>query len=113
VSSRLKNGFVFQGGTSTGRGVRDYCALFAQLPEINNPALTNAANTLASTAYQPASACHVAENWLTPFRGPASYQSTKVHVLFSAIVQSKPNASTGPTDTTVGTNGTSLASNFT
>jgi hypothetical protein len=31
----------------------------------------------------------------------------------SGIVQSKPNATTGPTDTTVGTNGTSLAANFT
>jgi hypothetical protein len=113
ISSRLKNGFVFQGGTSTGRGVRDYCALFAQLPEYNNPALTNAATPLASTAYQPTSACHVAENWLTQFRGLASYQIPKIDVLFSAVVQSKPNASTGPTDTTVGTNGTSLASNFT
>ena len=34
-------------------------------------------------------------------------------MLFSAIVQSKPNATTGPTDTTVGTNGTSLAANYT
>jgi hypothetical protein len=82
-------------------------------PEIYNPALTNAANVLASTAYQPTSSCHVAENWLTQFRGLASYQIPKVDVLFSAIVQSKPNASTGPTDTTVATNGTSLAANVT
>jgi hypothetical protein len=31
----------------------------------------------------------------------------------SAVVQLKPNASTGPTDTTVGSNGTSLAANYT
>jgi hypothetical protein len=74
--------------------------------------LTNAANTLASTAYQPSSACHVAENWLTQFRGLASYQIPKIDVLFSATIQSTPNASTGPTDTTVGSNGTSLTANF-
>jgi hypothetical protein len=34
-------------------------------------------------------------------------------VLFSGIIQSKPNAATGPTDTTVGTNGTSLGATFT
>ena len=84
ISSRMHNGFTFQGGTSTGRGVTDFCALAAQMPEIYNPALTNAANNLASTPYQPASSCHVAENWLTQFRGLASYQIPKVDVLFSA-----------------------------
>jgi hypothetical protein len=114
ISSRMHNGFTFQGGTSTGRGVTDFCALAAQVPEFLNPALTNAgAGALASTPYQPTSSCHVAENWLTQFRGLASYQIPKVDVLFSAIVQSKPNASTGPTDTTVGSNGTSLGANFT
>jgi len=112
ISARMHNGFVFQGGTSTGRGVTDYCALAAQMPEIYNPALTNAANNLASTAYQPASACHQAENWLTQFRGLASYQIPRIDVLFSATLQSAPNASTGPTDTTVGTNGTSLTANY-
>jgi len=113
VNARLRNGFVFQGGTSTGRGVIDYCTLAGNLPEIYNPALTNAANTLASTSYQPTSACHVAENWLTQFRGLASYTIPTIDVLVSAVVQSKPNATTGPTDTTVGTNGTSLSAAFT
>jgi hypothetical protein len=112
ISARMHNGFVFQGGTSTGRGVTDYCALAGQMPEIYNPALTNAANNLASTAYQPTSACHQAENWLTQFRGLASYQIPRIDVLFSATLQSAPNASTGPTDTTVGTNGTSLTANY-
>jgi hypothetical protein len=84
----------------------------AQMLEIYNPALTNAANNLASTAYQPASACHQAENWLTQFRGLASYQIPRIDVLFSATLQSAPNASTGPTDTTVGSNGTSLTANY-
>ena len=34
VNARTKNGIVFQGGTSTGRGVRDYCAVTAKLPEL-------------------------------------------------------------------------------
>jgi len=113
ISARLHNGFVFQGGTSTGRGVTDFCALAANLPEIYNPALTNAANNLATTPYQPSSACHVAENWLTQFRGLASYVIPKIDVLFSATIQSTPNATTGPTDTTVGSNGTALAANVT
>jgi carboxypeptidase family protein len=112
ISSRLHNGFTFQGGTSTGRGVTDFCALAANMPEIYNPALTNAANNLASTAYQPTTACHVAENWLTQFRGLASYQIPKIDVLFAATLQSLPNASTGPTDTTVGSNGTSLTASY-
>ena len=58
------------------------------------------------------SSCHIAENWLTQLRGLASYTIPKADVLVSAIVQFKPNASTGPTDTTVGTNGTSLAANY-
>ncbi len=113
ITSRLHNGFVFQGGTSTGRGVRDFCGLAAQMPEIYNAALTNAGTALATTPYQPSSSCHVAENWLTQFRGLASYTIPKIDVLFSGIVQSKPNAATGPTDTTVGTNGTSLGATFT
>ncbi len=112
ITARLHNGFVFQGGTSTGRGVTDYCALASNMPEILNPALTNGANNLASTAYQPTSACHVAENWLTQFRGLASYVIPKIDVLFSATIQSLPNATTGPTDTTVGSNGTSLTANY-
>jgi len=113
ISSRMHNGFVFQGGTSTGRGVTDFCGLAAQMPEIYNVALTNSANALGSTAYQPSSSCHVAENWLTQFRGLASYQIPKIDVLFSTTIQSSPNASTGPTDTTVGTNGTALGATFT
>jgi len=96
----------------TGRGVTDYCALAANMPEIYNPGLTNAANNLATTAYLPSSACHVTENWLTQFRGLASYTIPKIDVLFSATIQSLPNTTTGPTDTTVGTNGTALSANF-
>jgi hypothetical protein len=112
VNARLRNSFVFQGGTSTGRGVTDRCGVAALLPEINQTALTNPAQNLLTNPWQPTSSCRIEEKWLTQLRGLASYTIPKADVLLSAIVQLKPNASTGPTDTTVGTNGTSLAANY-
>jgi hypothetical protein len=112
VNARLKNGLVFQGGTSTGRGVTDNCAVVAMVPELLQTALTNPAQNLLTNAWQRVDSCHVAEKWLTQFRGLASYTIPRADVLVSAIIQLKPNATTGPTDTTVGTNGTSLAANY-
>jgi hypothetical protein len=34
VNARTSNGIAFQGGTSTGRGVRDYCQMTDALPEL-------------------------------------------------------------------------------
>jgi len=85
----------------------------AQVPEMLQTALTNSSLNLFTNPWQPASACRVEEKWLTQFRGLANYTIPKADVLVSAIVQLKPNASTGPTDTTVGSNGTSLAANYT
>jgi hypothetical protein len=34
VNARMSNGLVLQGGTSTGRGVRDFCDITTALPEI-------------------------------------------------------------------------------
>jgi hypothetical protein len=112
VNAHMKNGFVFEGGTSTGRGVTDYCAVAAQLPELLQTALVNSSLNLNTNPWQPTSACRIEEKWLTQFRGLASYTIPKADLLVSAIVQLKPNASTGPTDTTVGSNGTSLAANY-
>ncbi len=112
VNARMKNGLLFQGGTSTGRGVTDNCAVVAQLPELRQTALINSSLNPFTNPWQPTSACHIAEKWQTQFRGLASYTIPKADVLVSAVVQLKPNASTGPTDTTVGSNGTSLAANY-
>ena len=113
ISSRMHNGFVFQGGTSTGRGVTDFCALAGQMPEIYNPALTNAANNLASTPYQPTSACHVAENWLTQFRGLASYQIPEDRRVVQRDRRNRsPTRRPGRLIRRSGSNGTSLAANF-
>ena len=34
LNARLRNGLTIQGGTATGRGVRNTCDLFAALPEL-------------------------------------------------------------------------------
>ena len=34
VNARMSNGLVVQGGTSTGRGVRDFCDILDDLPEL-------------------------------------------------------------------------------
>ena len=101
---RMANGLTFQGGTSTGRGVRDQCEIWAALPELFAP--------FTGTIQQQA-ACKRVEKWLTQFRGLATYTIPKIDVLVSAVLQFKPNASTGPTDTTVASNGTSLSANYT
>lgn len=103
INARMQNGLTFQGGTSTGRGVRDQCEIWAALPELFAP---------FTGTIQQRDACKVTEKWLTQFRGLASYTVPKIDVLVSAVMQFKPNASTGPTDTTVASNGTSLAANF-
>ena len=34
VNARMSNGLVVQGGTSSGRGVRDFCDILDDLPEL-------------------------------------------------------------------------------
>jgi len=112
LNVRLRNGFVFQGGTSTGRGVTDNCGVIAKVPELQQTALINSSLNPSTNPYQPVSSCHIAEKWLTQLRGLASYTIPKADVLVAAVVQLLPNATAGPTDTTIGTNGTSLAANY-
>ena len=104
LNARMRNGLTFQGGTSTGRGVRDQCEIWQELPELFAP------NTAG--AKQQFGACKWAEQWLTQFRGLATYTIPKIDVLVSTVLQFKPNATTGPTDTTVASNGTSLMANY-
>ncbi len=80
VTARIRNGLTFQGGTSTGRGVRDNCAVTAKVPEL----------LLVAGAWQPIDSCHVDEPWLTQIRGLASYVVPKIDVQLSAGVQFKP-----------------------
>jgi hypothetical protein len=109
ATARLRNGLTLQGGTTTGRGVRDNCEIADQVPE----------GTLSIvfgpfTTYQPVVSCNISEPWLTSFRGLASYTIPKVDVLVSAIVRFQTTATglfiTG--DAPPASNGTSLTANY-
>ena len=72
VNARLRNGLVFQGGTSTGREVEDRCD--TQM-KIDSPDPRN---------------CRTVEPFLTTFRGLATYTIPKVDVLVSTSLRSLP-----------------------
>jgi hypothetical protein len=78
VNARLQNSLTLQAGTNTGRGVRDLCEVEQRLPE---------------TVGGRIDACEVTENWLTTFRGLATYVIPKADVLVSAVFRSNPNTS--------------------
>jgi carboxypeptidase family protein len=77
LNARLR-GFNLSGGTTTGRGVRDTCALFKALPEI--------------VLNQRIDSCAVTEPWMTTIRGLVAYTVPKVDIAVSANVRSVPNA---------------------
>ena len=89
VNARLENGLQLQGGTSTGRGVRDECEIWAALPEL--------------VGSEQVSACRVVEPFQTQFRGMASYTVPRIDVQVSGTFQFKPG--------TGGIGGNSSASN--
>jgi hypothetical protein len=93
-TARLAMGLTLQGGTSTGRGVRDNCAVTAALPELIGSSRIDA--------------CSVTENLATSFRGLASYTVPVVDVLVSASMRSIVTTPGGG----VGSNGASLAANY-
>jgi hypothetical protein len=104
VNARLSNGVYVQGGTSSGYGVRDNCAVTSQVPEllaIPFPFVT-----------QQASSCSYKEPWLTNFRGIVSYTIPKVDVLVSASGRSVANVQPDAGGQLVATNGASLGANY-
>jgi hypothetical protein len=105
LNARMRNGLTFQGGTSTGRGVRDVCQITAKLPELfvtTGSGLTN----------WQVDSCSVKERWLTNFKGLASYTVPRIDVLVSAVIRSQANAQPATTFTNVATNGSALAANY-
>src|SRR5262245_43568103 len=98
ATARLANGLTIQGGTSTGRAVRDFCNVTRALPEL----LVNAG------VNQRTDSCDITENWTTVFRGLASYTLPKIGVLVSASMRSLEAIPGGG----VATNGGSLAANY-
>jgi hypothetical protein len=93
----MQNGLTFQGGTSTGRGVQDWCEVGAALPELFNT------NLVPGAGRRQTAACQVTENWLTQFRGFVGYVIPRIDVQVSAGVQLKPG--------TLGIGGNDAASN--
>jgi hypothetical protein len=90
ATARLTSGLTVQGGTSTGRGVRDFCAVTKALPEL--------------LGADRVDACDVTEGWTTSFRGLAAYTLPKIDVLVSASMRSIVTTPGGG----VATNGASL-----
>jgi hypothetical protein len=107
-SVRPTSGLMFQGGTSTGQTVQDFCELSTALPESNLPVvstgigisipgrviLNNPAGS-APTGPTPTQYCHITSGFLTQFRGVGSYQIPKVDLEISATYQSKPGQQLG------------------
>jgi hypothetical protein len=94
ATARTNFGLTVQGGTSTGRGVRDNCDVTAALPELLGTARVDS--------------CAVTEKWTTSFRGLAAYTIPKIDVLISASMRSLATTPGGG----VATNGLSLAANY-
>ena len=94
ANARTSWGLVLQGGTTTGRGLRDSCEIDAVLPE-------NAIGRIDD--------CRVVEPFLTTLRGLASYTVPRVDVLVSAIMRSQPGTSAAGTPGSVGT---ALSANY-
>jgi hypothetical protein len=105
VNARTRSGITFQGGTSTGRGVRDYCAVTARLPEL----YTTAGAVLLN---QQVGACAVTEPWLTAYRSSVTYTIPKVDVLVSGSIRSVANTQPSTINTFVATNGASTSANY-
>jgi hypothetical protein len=96
ISGRMRNGLMFQGGTSTGRLVTDDCDVD---PKLDSP----------SRRF-----CRVVAPFATQFKGLTSYTIPKVTVQVSATIQSLPGPSLAanlvvPTAVVAQTLGRSLA----
>ena len=76
LNARLRGGLTFSGGTTTGAGVRDNCAVTAKVPE-----LLSLSFFLAS---QQTGSCSVSEPWLTTARGLVAYTIPKIDVSISS-----------------------------
>ena len=94
ATARLTNGLTVQGGTSTGRAVRNNCDVTRALPELLGTARVDS--------------CDITEKWSTSFKGLASYTVPKIDVLVSASMRSLETTPGGG----VATNGLSLAANY-
>lgn len=93
-TARLQDGLTVQIGTTTGRGIRDLCALWQARPDLQGNNRSDA--------------CAVTEPWLTSLRGLASYRVPKADVLVSATLRSVRTVAGAD----VASSGTSLSANY-
>jgi len=93
ATARMKGNLTVQAGTTTGRGVRDTCALWQARPQF-------AGNSRLD-------ACDVSEPWLTTFRGLASYRIPKIDVQVSSTIRSARTVASENAS-----NGASLSANY-
>ena len=93
ANARLRNGLTIQGGTSTGRGVRDTCQTVVH---VDSPDPRD---------------CHVTEPYMTSVRALASYTVPKIDVLVSAQMRSLNPANRPGVGAVSATNGASLDAN--
>jgi hypothetical protein len=84
VNARL-NSLFLQGGTSTGRTSYDYCDLLDDVPE-------GFVNSSGAAPIQPANVayCKVDTNFLTQFKGVASYTVPRIDVAVAGTYQRIP-----------------------
>jgi hypothetical protein len=92
LNVRLRNGWTFQGGTSTGQGSGDNCAVRASLPELSVNLVQGLPGINTSPVNTTNPYCNVDYGWLTQLRAISSYVIPKIDVQFSGVFQSKPGA---------------------
>jgi hypothetical protein len=98
VNGTARSGRItLQMGTSSGRGVRNTCALWRARPQLQ----------ITNNISNPADACDVTEPWITSFRGLASYRIPRVEVLVSTSIRSTRTVASENAS-----NGSSLAANY-
>ena len=81
VNARPRDGFVVQGGLSTGRTSTDNCEIRQQLPEIT---------ITGGTTAVPDRNCHVDTEFITQFKLLGTYIVRKIDVQFGVTFQSTP-----------------------
>jgi hypothetical protein len=96
VSARPRGGLTFQGGTSTGRFVTDFCEVAAQVPEMlfgagaSAGVLNAAGGSPSSTVWTPQQYCHQQTPFRTQVRFIGSFTVPRIDVLVSGTIQSLP-----------------------
>ena len=90
LNVRLRSGWTFQGGSSTGQGSGDNCEVRANLPELTGNLIQGLPGITTSAVNTLNPYCKIDYGWLTQFRALSNYVIPKIDVQFSGVFQSKP-----------------------